>query len=99
MGNTDPRRLSDMDPAILGRKTDASAVEGFLPYLQNEIALMERAVENRMFSALKAGTLTPEGALQGWQEKKALRDLLRRFEGIVTVGKSSGKAFQDAILS
>ena len=72
-------------------------LSGALPYLKAEVDRMQEAIENRVFSQLSAGVLTPEAALLAWQEKIALRSMLRRIEQRVSVGVSAGERAAPAL--
>jgi len=69
---------------------DAARLSGVLPYLESEIAGMEKALETRVFSDLDARTLTPEAALAAWQEKRGYQSLLRRLKSKIRAGQSVG---------
>ena len=63
-------------------------LEGFMPYLEMEVEKMVKGLENKTFSAINAGTLTPEVALSAWMERYALKRLLTSFEQRINVGQT-----------
>mgnify|MGYP001613944545 CR=1 FL=1 len=70
---------------------EAAKLVGFLPDLQAYVDKMERALDNRIFTALDDKTLTPEQALYAWMEKKTYRQLLKRVEQQVKIGVTVGE--------
>lgn len=70
---------------------EAAKLSGFLPDLQTYVDKMERALDNRIFTALDDKTLTPEQALYAWMEKKTYRQLLKRVEQQVKIGVTVGE--------
>lgn len=74
----------------LARIREATAIQGLLPYLEAEVARMERALENRVLTALRNGTLTPDDALHAWMEKSAIRSIVTRFDQRIKVGQTVG---------
>lgn len=77
-------------PADLGRITDAVRLAGMLPFLRQETERMVHEVETRVFTALKAGALTPDAALLAWMEVSSHRQLLKKLETQVKIGQSLG---------
>lgn len=65
---------------------------GFLPHLSTMVEKLERSVENRVKTALDAGTLTADYALNAWIEKLAYRRLLNRTQLQVQFGEDSAAA-------
>lgn len=65
---------------------DGAVIAGVLPYLEDVIAKMARALDNRMIAAIAGGTMTPELALEGWMERAAYSKILKHFQTIVLIG-------------
>lgn len=63
------------------------AMQGVLPYVEDNIATMARALDNRMLSAITNGTMTPEMALEGWMERAAYMKMLKHFQTVVRMGE------------
>ena len=63
------------------------AMSGVLPYVEDNIAAMARALDNRMLSAITNGTMTPELALEGWMERAAYSKTLKHFQTVVRMGE------------
>lgn len=82
--------IPEPKPQDLSRIKDAAALQGFLPFLRAEVEQMDAALENRILAQMQHGTLTPEAAVQAWQEKFAYKRLLSRFEGRIRAGQSVG---------
>lgn len=62
----------------LARVKGLERLQGFLPYLEDEIETMKRVIITRAGSALTAGKLTPELSQALWLEFLAANTLLRR---------------------
>lgn len=73
-------------PDVLIAARDGARIAGMLPTLEGELAGMAKALDNRTFSAIQAGTLTPEMAQSAWMERFALHKLHRRFQTMVWMG-------------
>lgn len=77
-------------PEEMAKISEGARLAGFLPYIEQEVAKMERMVENKAYLHIMKGTLTPEMALNYWLEKKAYHSLLTRFEQKVKIGQLAG---------
>ena len=64
-----------------------AAVSGVLPYVEDNIVTMARALDNRMLSAIANGRMTPEMALEGWMERAAYVKILKHFQTVVRMGE------------
>lgn len=62
----------------------------FLPYLEEEILKMQRAVEAKVDQHIKAGTLTPELAFNFWLERHSYTTLFGRFETKARIAAAQG---------
>lgn len=69
---------------------DQAFIVNALPYLKAEADKQIRELENRTFTALDKGELTPELALYAWMEIRAVRKTLSRFETRARIGASVG---------
>lgn len=79
-------------PEQLAKVNEGIKVREFiLPYLEEEIPKMERAVENRIYTLIYKGTLTPEAAYGAWIEKRNLHALLVRFQQKVLIAQATGE--------
>jgi hypothetical protein len=65
-----------------------------LPMIEGEVERMEAALVRRVYTALEAGTLTPEAALLAWQEKYLSQKLIKRLTQKVRVGKVASERLQ-----
>jgi hypothetical protein len=52
---------------------------GLLPDIEGEVLRAKKQVEDRVFRAVEAGTLTQEASHLAWLEVHALQKMLRRF--------------------
>lgn len=80
----------DMEKLIAVR--DSAHIDALLPYLRVELERLEAGVEARAASALAAGTLEPQLAVNLWVEKLSYRKLMRNLEARVKVGHAAGTA-------
>lgn len=81
-----------VSPETLAALSDGARLAGALPYVRAELEALERAVENRVYSALERGELSAEAANAAWIEKASLRRLLKRLEAKVRMGTAAGEA-------
>lgn len=84
-------------PENLAAITEGARIAQMLPYLAEEVAKMERAVENRVFEAIRTGELTGQMAVSAWMEKRSLRGLLAKMEQKVRLGQSVGQRHQELL--
>lgn len=87
-----PETLGNDNPDVeqMASFQDGARLAGVMPYLEAELESMERVVENRVYSALDAKTLTPEAALLAWIEKSSIRRLRTRMKVRTNVTIASG---------
>jgi len=71
---------SDPTPEELGDILGAARLLGVLPYVKVELERMEEQVISRVFSAMDAGALSPDVALNAWMELRAYRRLFKRLD-------------------
>ena len=62
-------------------------MSGVIPYMEDNLATMARALDNRMLAAITNGTMTPEMALEGWMERAAYAKILKHFQTVVRMGE------------
>lgn len=86
-----------MDAKDAGEIRNVAIIQSFLPYLEAELAKMDRALENRVLTALEHGELTPQQALEAWYEKATYTKLIRRLTQTVRVGQTKGAAFANEL--
>src|SRR5690242_8899812 len=82
-----------MDAGDLSDIRNVAVIQGFLPYLEAELAKMDKALENRVLTALEHGEFTPQQALEAWYEKATYTKLLRRLTQVVRIGQAKGSAY------
>lgn len=58
------------------------------PYVNNEVAGLQKAVVSTVLRAVNEGTLTPEMALSKWMEYIAYLKLNQKFSQRIVVGNS-----------
>lgn len=73
--------------AMANRGQEAAAN---LDFIEQQVSKVRKSVFNKAFTALSTGSLTPEQALQYWQEIYAYHRVLKTFETAITMGKSAG---------
>lgn len=66
-------------------------IQQFKPYMDNEIAVMQKAVVSSVLAAVNSGTLTPDIAMSKWMEYIAYQKLSQKFDQRINVGVSIGK--------
>lgn len=67
-------------------------IQQMKPYLDNEIAAMQKAVVSSVLAAVNNGSLTSEMALSKWMEYIAYQKLSQKFEQRVKVGQALGNS-------
>ena len=77
-----------MDAQQLGSVRDMAIIAELLPYLRAELTKLDKALENKAFSDLTSGKLTPERAIEAWIEKASYAKLLKKMEQKVKMGQS-----------
>jgi hypothetical protein len=80
-----------MNVEQLGDIRVGSELQNIKPYIDHEVANMQRAVVNSVLSAVNSGELTPEMAMAKWMEYIAYMKLNQRFAQKIEVGKSVGQ--------
>lgn len=73
-------------PEQLGAVRMGAEIQGFLPYLAEEVLKMQSAVQNKVYQSMGLMTFTPDQAFAAWAEMKALHDLYNRFSGKAKMG-------------
>jgi len=66
-----------------------------MPELEMEVGRLTKEVQNRVFAAIRDGTLTDEAAKMAWMEVYAAFMLVRKFNTKVKLGVSVGETFAD----
>lgn len=82
------REAIDRLGALYSTGTAASSA---LELMGAEIEALAAAVDRRVYSAMEAGTLTPDVAVQAWAEKLAYFKLLQRLGRTERVGRSAAR--------
>lgn len=77
-------------PEELGLIRSGAEIQNMKPYINNEVAALQKAVVSSVLSAVNSGTLTPEIAMSKWMEYVAYQKLLQKFDQRITVGISVG---------
>lgn len=67
------------------------------PYVNSEVAGLQKAVVSTVLHAVNEGTLTPEMALSKWMEYIAYVKLNQKFSQRVAVGNSLANNYQTII--
>lgn len=65
-------------------------LSNFKPYLDTEVASLQKAVVSSVLSAVNAGTLTPEMAMSKWMEFISYTKLNQKLSQRIQVGVSVG---------
>lgn len=68
-----------------------------IPIVDAELTKLDRALENRVFSAVLNGGLTPEVAQQAWFEKIAYRKIRTSLEQKARLGATKAEAVLGAL--
>lgn len=71
--------------------SDGAAAAALLPHVEIEVEQMKKSIVNRAMNGLRAGTLTPELALEAWREYATAQRLLKNFQTRVTIGASAAE--------
>ena len=79
-----------MKPEDLALIRQGAEIQNFKPYIDDEVASMQKAVVNSVLGAVNSGTLTPEMALSKWMEYIAYLKLNQKFDQKIKVGQSVG---------
>ena len=62
-----------------------------LPYIEAEMAKLDKTQDALIFQQIDQGTLTPEAALTAWMNKRAYRRVLKGFQTRVQLGIAAGE--------
>ena len=82
-----------MKDVSLASIRNVSFLKEILPMLQAQVDEMVRALENRVFTDLNRGELTPEKALEAWIEKLSYRKLIGKLEQKLKIGQFEGEKY------
>lgn len=74
----------------LGLIRHGAEIQQMKPYMDNEIAGMQKAVVSSVLAAVNNGSLTAEIALSKWMEYIAYQKLIQRFDQRIAIGVSIG---------
>lgn len=66
-------------PERLAQLRNSAELTQLKPYMEVEVAAMQKAVVNSVLSAVNSGTLTPEMAMSKWMEYVAYQKISSRF--------------------
>ena len=80
--------MGELKALDAGMVQEAARLLPMLPYLEEYIHKLDKALEQKTFTKLDKGELTPDMALYAWQEKMAYRRLLRHFNQQVRIGQA-----------
>jgi len=89
-GNIMPK----VDPTEMAAVKDGIVLSGAMPYIEDEIKNKLKAIDNQALSAVNAGDLTPERALNLWTERNVLLKLLGSLGQRVRNSQSKAKKYQ-----
>lgn len=78
------------NPAELQAIRYGADLTNYKPYIDNEIANMQKAVVSSVLAAVNNGSLTSEMALSKWMEYIAYQKLIQKFDQRIAVGVSVG---------
>lgn len=76
----------------IGAIRQGAELNAVKPYLDNEIAGMQRAVVSSVLNAVNKGELTPEMAMSKWMEYIAYYKMSQKVEQRIAVGASVGSS-------
>lgn len=65
-------------------------IQALKPYMDNEIAILQKAVVSFILASVNNGTLTPEIALSKWIEYVSYFKLQQKLEQRIRIGQSVG---------
>ena len=85
------------DPNELRTMSEGAAMAGMLPTLERQTEKIVREVENRVFAAIRAGSLTDEMAKLSWLEIYSHRMMLKKMQSQISFGKSIGEKYADVM--
>lgn len=68
-----------MNAEALGQLRTSAEMAQLKPYMDTEVAAMQKAVVNSVLAAVNSGTLTPEMAMSKWMEYVAYHKMTQRF--------------------
>ena len=86
-----------MDAKAIADVRNVSFLVELMPFLEVEIAGLVKTLENKTFSALNKGELTPQDALNAWAEKNSYIKLLSKFKQRINTGQDLGGKFQASL--
>ena len=86
-----------IDPKAAVEVRNVSFLVELMPFLEREIGELVKALENKIFSALNKGELTPQDALNAWAEKNSYVKLLSKFKQRVRSGQSIAGQYQTTL--
>ena len=86
-----------MDPKAISEVRNVSFLVELMPFLESEIGELIKALENKTFSALNKGELTPQDAINAWAEKNSYVKLLSKFKQRVRIGQSVGETVKNTL--
>jgi len=66
-----------------GTISEGAHLAGLLPYLEQYIGKLERTLDFQTMQRLDHGELSPQDALNAWQEKRAIRKVLSHFKQVI----------------
>lgn len=86
-----------MTPEDLGAIRSGAELQSVKPYMDAEIAGLQKAVVSFVLSAVVNGTLTPEIALSKWVEYISYTKLSQKLDQRIRVGQSVGSHNTDTL--
>lgn len=85
------------DAIPLSEVRDGARIANSMPFITAELEHMDRMLEARVFQALDDGTLTPDGALEAWQTKRAHKRLLKNLQTKVQLGIAAAASVVESV--
>ena len=86
--------MSEVDPTEMAAVKDGIVLSGAMPYIEDEITRKLKVIDNKALSAVSAGELTQEHALNLWTERIVLINLLSSLGQRVRSSQSKAKKYQ-----
>lgn len=89
--------IKNPDPEELGQALDGAYLTNAMPYIEEQLAKMIRAVDQRAYRAIAQNELTPEMALNLWLERNAYNSLAVRLGQKVRLAQNLSEKVEHAL--
>jgi hypothetical protein len=84
-------------PTDVARVREGARLANAMPYIGDKLLKMKETAERQALDKLRQDKLTPELALQAWQEIAAITKLLRQLKSEVSIAEDAGQRIAPAM--